>query len=115
MPYYLLNHKLEIIATSEISTFNISGFMVVKADTPDLLPKKRKEHTKIPEIIKNEFWDFSVLSKVVKEQILLLYRENNFPALKELINKYKIAVLCCSEHKKLISLQIEKAKTDGVL
>jgi hypothetical protein len=91
--------------------------MIVKADTPALLPKPIVR--KIPEQHINDSasgdWDFSKLSVLKKNRLLRWYREEDFERIKSFLNTEKITVLCCSTHKNLITKQIENGIKNGQL
>lgn len=116
MPYFLLNHKYEVIAESDTNTFSEKGYMVIKADNKYSLhtPVQRKTIS-APKVVQE--WNFSLIPPSKRKAVIKLYEENNFEKLKSVINKYNVSPtpLCCGENRKLITYQVKKAIENGNL
>jgi len=116
MPYFLLNHKYEVIAESDTNTFSEKGYMVIKADNKDSLhtPVQRKTIS-APKVVQE--WNFSLIPKHKRKAVIKLFEEDNFEKLKSIINQYNVspAPLCCGENRKLITYQVKKAIENGNL
>ena len=117
MPYYLLNSRLEIISESLENDFSIQGYICVKADTPELLPKPI-EKSSLELLSKKTVsgdWNFDLFTETQKKKLLTYYKQQKFDLIKDMLNKEEVTVLCCSSHKNLITAQIEQALRSGRL
>ncbi len=117
MPYYLLNSRLEIISESLENDFSIQGYICVKADTPELLPKPI-EKSSLELLSKKTVsgdWNFDLFTETQKKKLLTYYKQQKFDLIKDMLNKAEVTVLCCSAHKNLITAQIEQALRSGRL
>ncbi len=75
----------------------------------------KKVDTKIEPQVSTVWWDFGAMSAHKKKLLVRAVNEENFINCKNLINEYKIAVICCSGQMEQIKDNVKQAQKDGIL
>lgn len=119
MPYFLLNHKYEIIEEREDRLFTTKGYLTIKAESRENIssPIKSVNLGSTHSLSKAAEWNFSLLPASKRKVALKLYEDKNFDKLKSLITQYNVSPspLCCGDYSKVITREIKKAISNGSL
>jgi hypothetical protein len=98
--------------------FDMRSHVILKKDlvfTPPKTNSKETETQPYQKAVVSDWWDFSVMSDSDKKKLVSNSLVRNFIKCKDLINKYKITIVCCSGQMDQILDQIKNAQRNGVL
>lgn len=118
------NKTLEVVGSGDDYTklsdeFDMRMHVILPSQyATNIAPKNNLKETVIPPLVSTKntiWWDFSVMSDHDKKLLVSNSKVDNFFKCKDLINKYKISIVCCSGQMEQIKDQIKQAQTDGVL
>ena len=111
--YFLLDRNYKVIASSEVPRFNVSGFMIVKASSEELLPELLRSVVN-PQIKKVHNFDTSRLTDSLKAQSLRLYEKKLWNNLYHTLEAASVYKLCCGGTIEVFKADFEKAMNDGI-
>lgn len=92
--------------------YDMRKHIIIRSDMPDV---KTKKPFTIPIQTQEADYDFSKLSKSKKQTLLAYYHANDLDKVRDIINKGKVAHICCQGQYENMINQIKKAKAENVL
>ena len=92
--------------------YDMRKHVILSGNMPDVKPKNK---TAVPIIVHDVDYDFSKLSKSKKQTLLSHYHNNELDKVRDLINRNKVAHICCQGQYEHMINQIKKAKEANVL
>ncbi len=97
---------------NEFRTADLRDHITIKLDTPF---ESKVSKPPLVTIQEPKDWDFSTLSDAYKKSLVAKWMQKDYEGCKDILNKNKIASLCCTSHSKLIDTKIKAAIENGSL